>query len=82
MGTACEEAIERLRLAAGPDRPAPVAIEAYLDKVRRHAYRVVDEDVKALRALGFSEDEIFEQTVSTAVGAGLARLEAALRVIR
>jgi alkylhydroperoxidase family enzyme len=54
----------------------------YLDKVRRHAYRVTDADVEALRAHGFSEDEIFEQTVSVAVAEGLSRLGAALEVIR
>jgi len=39
---------------------------------------VTDGDVDELRAAGFSEDEIFEQTVSTAVAAGLERLEAGL----
>ena len=49
--------------------------------MRRHAYRVADADVDALRAGGLSEDEIFELTVSTAVAAGLERLEAGLRAI-
>ena len=42
---------------------------------------MTDEDVEALRAAGFSEDEIFEQTVSAAVSEGLARLDAALEVV-
>lgn len=75
-----EDAVEALRLAARPDRPAPAAMEPYLEKVRRAAYRVTDEDVDELRAAGFTEDEIFEQTVSAAVSEGLGRLEAALRV--
>jgi len=54
---------------------------AYLEKVRHGAYRVTDEDVDGLRADGFSEDEIFEQTVSVAVSEGLVRLDAALRVV-
>jgi len=70
--------IEELRKASQPDRPAPPAFEAYLEKVRLHAYRVTDADVQALKDAGYSEDEIFEQTVSTAVAAGLARLEAGL----
>lgn len=76
------EAIERLRAAARPDRSAPPELEPYLEKVRHHAYRVTDADVDALRALGFDENELFEQTVSVAVGAGLARLDAALAVLR
>jgi len=76
-----EEAIEGLRLAAQPDRPAPAAMEPYLEKVRRGAYRVTDDDVHELRAAGFSEDEIFEQTVSAAVSEGLVRLDAALRAV-
>jgi alkylhydroperoxidase family enzyme len=76
-----EDAIEALRLAARPDRTAPAAMEPYLEKVRRDAYRVTDEDVDALRAAGFSEDEIFEQTVSAAVSEGLVRLDAALRAL-
>ena len=75
------DAVERLRLAAQPDRPAPAGMESYLEKVRRAAYQVTDEDVEELRAAGFSEDEIFEQTVSVAVSEGLVRLEAALKVV-
>ena len=82
MGTSHDELIARLRTAADPDRPAAEAMEEYLDKVRRHAYRVTDADVDALRAHGFSEDEIFEQTVSAAVSEGLSRLDAALGVVR
>jgi alkylhydroperoxidase family enzyme len=75
------EAVERLRRAAEPDRPAPPEMEPYLEKVRRAAYQVTDADVEELRAAGFSEDEIFEQTVSVAVSEGLVRLEAALKVV-
>ena len=81
METRYDELVERLREAAQPQRPAPEAFEPYLRKVRERAYTVVDGDVDALRAAGFSEDEIFEQTVSTAVAAGLSRLDAALRAI-
>ena len=54
----------------------------YLDKVRRNAYEVTEEDVQALTDSGYSEDVIFEQTVSVAVAAGLERLEHGLRVLR
>jgi hypothetical protein len=49
--------------------------------VRRNAYEVTDEDVHALEGSGYSEDIIFEQTVSVAVAAGLERLERGLRVL-
>ena len=82
VGTPYDDSIERLRVAARPERPAPPEMKPYLDKVRRHAYRVDDADVSGLLDAGFSEDEIFEQTVSVAVAAGLTRLETALRVLR
>jgi alkylhydroperoxidase family enzyme len=50
--------------------------------VRRHAYRVTDGQVEALRAAGLSEDEVFELTVAAAVGAGLDRLDAGMRTLR
>jgi alkylhydroperoxidase family enzyme len=77
-----DELIERLREAAKPDRPASADFAAYIDKVRRHAYKVTDRDVEALREAGHSEDEIFEQTVSAAVAGGLVRLDAGLEAIR
>jgi alkylhydroperoxidase family enzyme len=73
--------IDDLRRAAEPDRPAPPELEPYLDKVRHDAYRVTDADVQALKDAGYSDDEIFEQTVSAAVGAGLHRLEQGLECL-
>lgn len=80
--TRYDDLIAALRGAAQPDRPAPADFAPYLDKVRRHAYEVTDADVAALKAAGHSEDEIFEQTVSAAVAAGLERLDAAMSVLR
>ena len=73
--------IDALRAAAQPERPAPPEFAAYLEKVRLHAYQVTDGDVEALEQLGFTEDEIFEQTVSAAVAAGLERLDAGLAAL-
>jgi len=70
--------IADLREAAQPHRPAPPEFAAYLDKVRNEAYKVTDADVQALKDAGFSDDEIFEQTVSAAVAAGLDRLDRGL----
>lgn len=46
---------------------------AYVDKVRRHAYKVTHADVEALHSAGWSDDAIFELTVATALGAALSR---------
>jgi alkylhydroperoxidase family enzyme len=73
--------VEQLRQAAQPDREAPPELAPYLDKVRRNAFKVTDQDIQALRDAGYSEDAIFEQTVSVAVAAGLERLKAGLEVL-
>jgi alkylhydroperoxidase family enzyme len=73
--------VDELRRAARPDREPPAELAPYLEKVRRNAYKVTDEDIRALKRAGFSEDVIFEQTVSVAVAAGLERLEAGLQVL-
>ncbi len=78
MKTRYDKLTARVRAAAAPERAAPVELRGYLEKVRLHAYKVTDLDVDELKAAGFSEDEIFEHTVSAAVAAGLERLEAGL----
>jgi alkylhydroperoxidase family enzyme len=75
------ELIDRLRQAAQPDRPAPPDLAPYLEKVRLHAYKVTDRDVDELKTAGYTEDEIFEHTVSAATAAGLERLDAALETL-
>lgn len=77
MQTRFDHLIDALHRAAKPERTAPPELEPYLEKVRLHAYKIVDRDVDELKA-AFSEDEIFEHTVAAAVAAGIARLEAAL----
>jgi alkylhydroperoxidase family enzyme len=79
--TRYDAAIARLEEAAQPERPAPPEFALYLDKVRRHAYRITDEDIEALTRAGYSDDAIFELTVAAAVAAGLERLRAGLRVL-
>ncbi len=73
--------VDELRRAAPPDREASPDLAAYLDKVERNAYKVTNEDIQALKDAGYSEDVIFEATVSVAVAAGLKRLEAGLGVL-
>lgn len=80
MQTRYDELIDVLRRAAKPEREAPFEMEQYLEKVRLHAYKIVDRDVDELKA-AFSEDEIFEHTVAAAAAAGLERLDAGLRAV-
>jgi alkylhydroperoxidase family enzyme len=74
--------ITELRDVIAASGPAPAEMDAYLAKVRDRAYAVTDGDVEALKEAGFSEDEIFEQTVAVAIGEGLRRLDRAAEVIR
>ena len=82
MRTRYDGLIAELRAAAQPERPSPPELAPYLEKVRRHAFQVTDADVQRLKDAGFTEDEIFEHTVSAAVAAGLERLEAGLETLR
>jgi hypothetical protein len=58
----------------------PVELASLVQKIRRHAYRVSDEDLDALRGR-YSEDELFEIVVATAFGAAEERLAAGLRAL-
>jgi alkylhydroperoxidase family enzyme len=80
--TRYDHLVARLHAAAQPEGAVPAAAAAYVEKVRTGAYTVTDADVEALEAAGLSEDEIFELTVSTAVGVGVGRLEKGLEVLR
>jgi hypothetical protein len=62
-------------------RPGPAPAAAFLEKVRRHAYKITDEDVEAMRAAGLSEDEIYELTIVAAMGAAMRRYEAGMRAL-
>ena len=73
--------LEALRNVVAGTAPAPPEMTAYLDKVRDRAYAVVDRDIRALEDAGFSQDEIFEQTVAVAIAEGLRRLDIANEVI-
>jgi alkylhydroperoxidase family enzyme len=66
----------RKAVATGGD--VPDAAAAYVDKVRRHAYKVTDRDIEQLREAGYSEDQIFELTLAAAYGAARARLDTGL----
>jgi alkylhydroperoxidase family enzyme len=60
----------------------PQELVSYVKKIALHAYKTTDEDIDALRKAGYSEDAIFEITLSAALGAGMARLERGLTALR
>ncbi len=60
----------------------PAELRGYVTKVALHAYKTLDEDIEALGNAGYSEDAIFEITLSVAIGAGKARLECGLAALK
>jgi alkylhydroperoxidase family enzyme len=59
------------------DDAVPIDLHHYIDTVARHAWKMTDADVDALKQAGFSEDVIFEITVCAALGAATGRLRQA-----
>lgn len=70
------------RIAAADGRGLPEPLAGYAATVARASYRITDADITALRAAGCGEDEIFEVTVASALGAALRGLDAGLRAMR
>lgn len=75
------EPVDELRAIVASTAPAPDGMEAYLGKVHERASTITDADVDALKSAGFTEDEIFEQTVAAAISEGLRRLDRAAEVL-
>jgi hypothetical protein len=69
----------RQTITAGRNVSGPLG--SYVRKVAEHAYEITDEDVASLHAANYTDDEIFEATVSAALGAGLCRLDCVLRAL-
>jgi len=71
----------RLRGAAATDSATlPAELRDLVGKIHRHAYKITDADVQALRAR-YSDDQLFELIVSASVGAAQERLQAGLRAV-
>jgi len=64
---------DRAAAPSGKERQVPESLRAYVDKVAHAPYKVIDEDIDALREAGHDDDAIFELTIAAAVGAGLER---------
>lgn len=69
------------RRAAFDGQGLPEALQRYVDQVRRHAYKITDEEVAALSAAGHSDDLLFELTVAASLGAAGERLQRALALL-
>ena len=69
-----------VRRAAWERAGVPAVLQALVEKIHRHAYKVTDEDLAALQAT-YGDDRLFEIVVSAAVGASRQRLDAGLRAL-
>jgi alkylhydroperoxidase family enzyme len=69
-----------VRRAAADGAGVPADLQALVDKVHRHAYKVTDEDIARLRTT-YSDDQMFEIVVSAALGASRKRLFAGLAAL-
>ena len=79
-----QSAFDRARaLGSGAATQPPVADElvGWVDMIAVNPSRASDADVDELKDSGFSEDDIIEITEAAALGASLARLEVAYRII-
>jgi alkylhydroperoxidase family enzyme len=70
-----------IRQTISADRGQSGVLGAYAKKVAEHAYLVTDEDIAELHLAHYTDDQIFEATVSAALGAGLWRLDCVLRAL-
>lgn len=72
---------EMRRSAAGGDPIGDPLIDGYLEKIRRHAYRITQADIDEMTAAGWDEDRIFELSICAAFGAARVRLRAGLGAV-
>jgi hypothetical protein len=56
-------------------------LNTLIGKVAKHAYKITDEEIAAVRASGLSEDQIFELVVCAAVGQAARQCDAALTAL-
>ncbi|MCA9716554.1 MAG: hypothetical protein KC468_17925 [Myxococcales bacterium] len=59
----------------------PEPARGYVEKLARWAYRIIDEDIDALKAAGYDEEQIFELTFAGALGASVVALERLFAVL-
>ncbi|HEX6717680.1 MAG TPA: hypothetical protein VF088_11255 [Pyrinomonadaceae bacterium] len=71
--------VVRQTITAGRHVSGPLG--SYVRKVAERAHEITDEDIASLHAANYTDDDIFEATVSAALGAGLFRLDCVLRAL-
>jgi hypothetical protein len=69
-----------LRQSLASPREIPDDLRLLVEKIRRHAYKVTDEDVAVLKAT-YSDDQLFEIVLSAALGAAQDRLRSGLAAL-
>ena len=74
-GTTTPELRQSIAAGAPPDE-----LVTLVEKIRKHAYKVTDADMDALRQK-FSEDQLFEIVVSAAFGAANDRLRFGMKAL-
>ena len=70
------------RHAAFDNAELPTPLNGLIDKVSKHAYRVTDEDIAAVKASGLSDDQIFEMIVCAAIGQAGRQYDQALQALK
>ena len=68
------------RRAAADGTGVPADLQALIDKIHNHAYRVTDADISRLQPT-YGDDPLFEIIVSAALGASRQRLLAGLEAL-
>src|SRR5262249_28248214 len=68
------------RHVAFEGKGAPPELQALIDKIEAHAYKVTDDDLRQLQDR-YSDDELFELIVTAALGASERRLLAGLEAL-
>ena len=71
-----------IRQSISEGREVSGVLGPYVKKVAESAYLVTDDDIAQLHQARYTDDQIFEATVSAALGAGTLRLECVLRALR
>ena len=74
------ESLPAIRQAAADGRGVPADLQALVDKIHSHAYKVTDDDISNAQAK-YGDDQMFEIVVSAALGASRQRLLTGLKAL-
>ena len=74
------ESLPAIRLAAAEGTGVPADLQALVDKIHHHAYKVTDADLSSAQSK-YGDDQMFEIVVSAALGASRQRLLAGLEAL-